>query len=86
MSNRIKRILLHIPFVRVFVALPTGSVFAKIATAESKKIEATGRIIAIDAANAAAKSAVADLKASAARVHADSDSIHADLDGVLSSL
>jgi hypothetical protein len=86
MSNRIKRILLHIPIVRRFVTVPNGSVFTKIATAEAKKLEATGRIIAIDAANAAAKSAVADLKVEAARVHADSDNIHTSLDGVLSSL
>lgn len=86
MSNRIKRILLHIPFVRSFVTTPTGSVFTKIATAEAKKLEATGRIIAIDAANAAMKSAATDLKAEATRVHADSDNIHSHLDGVLSSL
>lgn len=63
-----------------------GSVFTKIGQADSKLAEAKGRIIAVDAANAAKHKETGDLEQEAVRVHRESDAVNSRVDAVLSTL
>lgn len=63
-----------------------GSVFTKIGTADTKLAEARGRIIAVDAANAAKHADAATLEQEAVRVHREADAVNNRADAVLATL
>lgn len=65
-----------------FTKKATGSVFAKIGTADTKLAEAKGRISAIDSANADKHKQAADLEKESSRVHGESDSVNDRLDNL----
>jgi hypothetical protein len=54
-----------------------GSAFARVALHDMAVLEAKGKIVALDAANAAANAALSFLEAEAGRVHAAQDAISA---------
>jgi hypothetical protein len=67
-------------------ASPQGSVFIKLSAAATKEAEANGRIIAIDAANAAKHIAAKRLEGEASRVHSESDAVVDRFTDILASL
>ena len=72
--------------VKFGVIRGNGSAFVKIAEADAKELEAKGRIIAIDSANAVKAKSAAFLHKEAARVHAAADAVKDDFDAVLEKL
>jgi hypothetical protein len=66
--------------------LSKGSVFVKIAEADALVLEAKGRIIAVDAANAAKNYLAATFEKEVERVHADSEAVKQRFNDVLSNL
>ena len=72
--------------VKAAVGAAEGSAFVKIAEADAKALEAKGRIVAIDAANAAKAELVAFYEKEASRVHAAADKVKADFDAILAKL
>ncbi len=64
----------------------SGSAFGKIAEAETKKTEAEGRIIAIDATNKVKNETAAFLEKEVTRVHAETDALNSRLNSILDRL
>lgn len=63
-----------------------GSVFAKIAHADTKVLDAKGRIAAADAFHEAKHKEAEFLEAEADRLHADSADVHSRFDTILDRL